>query len=239
LQFLVGTYSGYDDLSCITCPAGYYSSEAAESCSQCPWGKHSSEEGSAECSYCDPGYGTGGGNANTKCNICSEGRVSWGSVCYSCYYGYYNIGIGNTVCLTCPSGKFQDAQGQNSCKDCVSAKFAPSSATRFCTVCENGRYGPTTGLSDCMNCTAGQFAFSVSFVPLPSNVTHFSKIQNRFHDAFALQGASSCQNCPSGAYSFTGARSCRYCNSGRYSQSAGSPECTDCPEVSKPSIFWH
>jgi hypothetical protein len=199
-------------MSCVDCPAGYYSDKAAAvACEQCDLGRYAATAGTATCLVCGSGYGTGSGYGNTECYICTEGKASSSTYwyCYSCWYGTYSVGEANDACSSCPTGTYQDGRTQNSCKNCAIGTYAHQTATRYCIACEAGRYGATTALSDCTNCTAGKYSFSSS---------------------------SSCQNCPSGAYSFVGAKICVYCNTGRYSASSGSPDCTDCPKVSEIPI---
>jgi len=162
--FLPGTYSGYSDVGCIDCPAGYYSEEASDACKQCEPGTYADTAGTDVCPSCPVGYATSNVYGNTECYICPEGkRDTWSRInCYSCWYGTYSVGTGNADCSSCPTGTYQDARTQNSCKDCAIGTYAHETSTRYCVACESGRYGSTTGLSDCTNCTAGQYSISVS-----------------------------------------------------------------------------
>ena len=170
-----GTYSGFSDVGCVNCPAGYYSDDASESCDQCPRATYAPTEGTPVCLTCPAGYAPlTSGSGNTACYICPEGRVANGGyVCYSCWYGSYSAGLGSTGCSNCALGKYQDARTQTSCKNCPVGTYSYQVATRYCIACEYGRFAAVIASPECTNCTAGQYSISVGillYVILPSRV---------------------------------------------------------------------
>jgi len=99
-----GTKKGVDDLQCITCEAGTFSSNL----------------GMSECSICKPGTFSRPGR--WFCDICIKGYISplpGQGKCEPCAAGRWSDVAGSTECSACPESMVTPLQGANSPTECV------------------------------------------------------------------------------------------------------------------------
>jgi len=86
-----GTFSTAGSTSCSPCQAGTFSTAGSTSCSPCPAGTFSTADGSSSCSPCPAGkFSTAAGS--TSCSSCPRGKFSKaGSNTSDCPYYVYSI----------------------------------------------------------------------------------------------------------------------------------------------------
>jgi hypothetical protein len=99
----VGSYSSPNRTSCVSCPAGYFCSEAGGSISLCQNGSYSLENW-AYCVVCPPGYSCT--NTASPPTMCTPGTYSLGgrTFCETCPIGSYASKSGSVTCNRCPAG---------------------------------------------------------------------------------------------------------------------------------------
>lgn len=248
---------GYNDIMCFqyidpygyftcylySCNVGLYRlqvSDYVEKCERCPTGKVMPDinNRALACYTCDAGkyQDLTGMSECTNCPVgkygTSIGKSSVAQACIDCAPGYWQANEGSTrPCVVCAAGKYQALNGSSSCNNCPAGSYGnvtgASSVARGCILCSPGYWqvneGVTTG---CVICAAGKYQ--------------------------ALNGSSSCNDCPAGSYgNVVGASSmasgcvvctkgsaqavagavsvCTVCVAGKYQDLDGQARCKDCP----------
>ena len=168
-------FHGADELGRVTCAEG-----------TCPAGsiqaRRDTEDGSAvyRCEVCSNGSVSFGG----RCASCSPGRTSRGNECVACEAGRFAIAAAATACAKCPAGTWS-WEGQTRCAVCTPGKAAESGSSQ-CTVCQAGRFAASEAATECAECPAGKSAIAAQ---------------------------SACTPCSSGAVSGPGSEFCEQCAS--------------------------
>lgn len=117
----VQTIDGED--TCISCPAGYYNTDAAESCKLCPPGY-----------LCYGPTATDNSVPGTSSATPTDEDADRGEICPAGYY----CPEGSSSPTPCPTGKYNEFSGKASEDDCL--------------VCEVNTYNDLTGQTGCQPC---------------------------------------------------------------------------------------
>ncbi|CAE7409221.1 Scube3 [Symbiodinium sp. KB8] len=110
-----------NELGCVGCPAGSYSTASQASCFPCPRGSFSNSSGTASCEPCHPG---------------SSGIIEGLVHCVDCPLGYFMNDSGAEECRKCPRDSYADSRGLSLCKPCPEGKsieFEGATELSLCT----------------------------------------------------------------------------------------------------------
>ena len=226
--------------SCITCPAGQYSTSTTSNCLTCPPGF-----------YC-------GGSIGTNINICPQGYYcptgTTGSNTYPCPPGYY-CPRGSSSSTLCPAGTTQSLPGQSSCITCPAGQYSTSTTSGCLTCpagsscnniyqCQAGTYNPISGatsISDCQKCPTGTYSTTIG---ANSNTTCQKCKAGTYSTTLGSISDSNCLNCKAGTYNLipgaTSISDCKPCSTGTFSSgSCGifSLNCGISPPIGNPPSF--
>ncbi|KAJ9462455.1 Myosin heavy chain, partial [Diplonema papillatum] len=211
-----------DDLI-IPCDAGYFSRRAEDNCTACPAGyecRQANRELFAPTS-CPPGtYSIG---AQEQCTVCPAG-----SYCPSTSVAQV---------FTCPNGTYTQ-EGEIACHSCSMNHRCPQSAVSASTPaadreirCNLGEYAPTESIS-CTVCERGFMCPDLT-LPLGGKTACPAGTYPAIGTTFAIQGATSCANCPLGSSCPSGFDAPERCQLGTYTSGTNGQNCIVCPAGSE------
>ena len=247
--------------ACVNCDSGTFSTTlgaiSSLTCRNCPAGTFNPTFRASNCSFCDAGKFSSGGNAS--CSDCDAGRFSRSnsSFCSVCVAGTHSPNASSPNCTNCPAGTFQDMLGASLCLNCPTGKYSDkigSNGPQFCVNCPIGSYSEVPGITSpqsCLGCSSGLYSTifgsnqSSNCIPCePGTYSMFTGsgsrgciqcVSGKFSTATGRNSALTCQDCIAGTFS-TGAgmqdnATCVLCNPGTFSTGSGgntSLTCRNC-----------
>eukprot|EP00818_Percolomonas_sp_WS_P004482 CAMPEP_0117442670 /NCGR_PEP_ID=MMETSP0759-20121206/4277_1 /TAXON_ID=63605 /ORGANISM="Percolomonas cosmopolitus, Strain WS" /LENGTH=2194 /DNA_ID=CAMNT_0005234577 /DNA_START=309 /DNA_END=6893 /DNA_ORIENTATION=- len=248
-----GTYNdrqgGSSNIFCLECPLGTYGASKGlklqSECSPCPsgtYGKTTPLKSILECIPCSrQDYQDQVGQ--TQCIPCPTGSMAINpganssALCLPCGKGSYFVQVNETrECYACPPGTYSDTDSALSietCKPCRAGTFSPTSGASsldFCRLCPSGTYGPRSGANSslaCITCPDNYFALNGSSSCTQCPPGHLSR---------EIEGQSTCVPAPRGFYTDNNAEgvlSIFPCPEGTYSNKTAAESlssCTPCPK---------
>ena len=217
------------------CPAGTYNDGSSSSCVTCPAGSYTTDTGRTSCTTCEDGYYCTGGTNHTGCPVgtegTGEGKTTETNGCSKCPAGKYAENSATKTCSTCSAGTYS-TEGSGSCTACGAGKWS-AAGSASCSNINAGCYG-TSASTACPNkCAAGKYSTAGS-----------ASCTNCQAGYYSAEGAGSCTACGAGKWSTEGSATCNKIKAGCYGTSAnnncpnkcaagkysteGSAACTDC-----------
>ena len=247
--------------ACTNCDSGTFSTTlgaiSSLTCRNCPAGTFNPTFRASNCSFCDAGKFSSGGN--TSCSDCDAGRFSRSnsSFCSVCVAGTHSPNASSPNCTNCPAGTYQATTGASFCLNCPTGKYSDrigSNWVEYCANCPIGSYSEVPGITSpqsCISCSSGLYSTifgsnqSSNCIPCePGTYSMFTGsgsrgciqcVSGKFSTATGRNSALTCQDCIAGTFS-TGAgmqdnATCVLCNPGTFSTGSGgntSLTCRNC-----------
>lgn len=165
-----------------------------------------------KCRHC-PSGSRSGGNLDTKCMPCPNGKVLVGDRCL-CKEGFAGPEIGE--CTICPAGFrwFREFTGLGRCLGCKPGTFS-SQGSVTCETCPPDMVQPESRQSSCFKCSGGLIASTI-FVEKYGSTARFDNPRSRIDEETSRSPSRSIcvspqTNCPPGRERFVGGAGKLFC----------------------------
>ena len=219
-----------DDVSCIPCPPGHYSSApAATACAQCGLGAFQNSSGATSCTACAAfSLAASTGSFDASSCRCLLGYIGpHGGPCAACGEGLVAPSSDMTASVQCEPHTRAVVDGSCLCRPGYASTSQDPAVP--CDQCESGEVTwdsesgfNTYGSGSCVACSS--IASHLIYVP-PDPATFPTCACS---PGFQLVSGVLCDPCPPGSFSAAGG-SCVPCRPGTINQLSGSVACYACP----------
>ena len=219
-----------DDVSCIPCPPGHYSSApAATACAQCGLGAFQNSSGATSCTACAAfSLAASTGSFDASSCRCLLGYIGpHGGPCAACGEGLVAPSSDMTACVQCEPHTRAVVDGSCLCRPGYASTSQDPAVP--CDQCESGEVTwdsesgfNTYGSGSCVACSS--IASHLIYVP-PDPATFPTCACS---PGFQLVSGVLCDPCPPGSFSAAGG-SCVPGRPGTINQLSGSVACYACP----------